>query len=483
MAGLQIVDSPFASAAVQLNGEMNSGTQEITNGLTTTDLGVGLQYVDPVSGPLGLYGSATYLGTSLGLLATASAENRTNFGFSVSVNLGTTSPITYKITPAANEVEGQPVEIELDGSIANMVSGSPVKTSENSGLVPTYHLSLNSTNALDGEGTLGASIIKSSAVIQATIGDTFQVAQSLSVSGIMPAGNEGPPSLGLDTGVTYQLAFNLHVTTAPIATTTTLTSSTDHSVYGDKVTFKATVNDVPPATAILTGFVNFYDDGTLVGIVPLDGNVATFSTVYLTGGNHTITARFVGHGPFSTSSGTVTQSVERANTAINGNFSTFSDYGQEVTIQAIVVVSPPPTYPTGELLLFDSSPIPIETINQFNGTGYDFSTSNLASGLHKMEVAYLGDGNFKPCESVWDLSVAKAPLTVTADNLDMAHGDPVPTLTWSITGFVNGDTVAVVGGEQPKLSTTATSSSPAGHYPIDIAIGSLAADNYSFPAS
>ncbi len=40
--------------------------------------------------------------------------------------------------------------------------------------------------------------------------------------------------------------------------------------------------------------------------------------------------------------------------------------------------------------------------------------------------------------------------------------------------------VAAIVDGAPDLSTGATSTSPAGHYPIDIALGSLAADNYSF---
>src|SRR5207249_1171980 len=52
--------------------------------------------------------------------------------------------------------------------------------------------------------------------------------------------------------------------------------------------------------------------------------------------------------------------------------------------------------------------------------------------------------------------------------------------TATISGFVNGDTAAVVSGS-PALTTTATSSSPAGTYPIIAGIGTLAAANYDFP--
>ena len=68
---------------------------------------------------------------------------------------------------------------------------------------------------------------------------------------------------------------------------------------------------------------------------------------------------------------------------------------------------------------------------------------------------------------------------MTANNLDMDHCDAVPTLTYTIAGFVNGDPSAVVSGS-PNLGTSATSTSSAGFYPITIAPGSLSAQNYTF---
>ncbi len=80
---------------------------------------------------------------------------------------------------------------------------------------------------------------------------------------------------------------------------------------------------------------------------------------------------------------------------------------------------------------------------------------------------------------VQTFTVAPAVLTVTAQNASMAYGSAVPTLQASITGFPNGDTARVVSGA-PALSTTATSTSPLGTYPITAAQGSLAATNYTF---
>jgi hypothetical protein len=50
------------------------------------------------------------------------------------------------------------------------------------------------------------------------------------------------------------------------------------------------------------------------------------------------------------------------------------------------------------------------------------------------------------------------------------QGKPIPPLTYSITGFLNGDKSSVVSGARTAEGT----------YPITVKIGSLAATNYKF---
>lgn len=78
------------------------------------------------------------------------------------------------------------------------------------------------------------------------------------------------------------------------------------------------------------------------------------------------------------------------------------------------------------------------------------------------------------------VGVYKAPLELVVANQTMHQGGPVPALTYALTGFVNGDTQATAVTGAPVVSTSATSSSPVGHYLITASAGSLAAHNYSF---
>jgi hypothetical protein len=77
------------------------------------------------------------------------------------------------------------------------------------------------------------------------------------------------------------------------------------------------------------------------------------------------------------------------------------------------------------------------------------------------------------------INVAKAVLLVTANNASKTYGQPNPGFSDTITGFVNGDTSSVVSGSA-SLTTTATTTSPVGTYPITAALGSLSASNYTF---
>jgi hypothetical protein len=77
------------------------------------------------------------------------------------------------------------------------------------------------------------------------------------------------------------------------------------------------------------------------------------------------------------------------------------------------------------------------------------------------------------------LTVAPAPLGVTANATNRAYGAANPAFTASYSGFVNNDTTSVLSGS-PSLTSAADTNSPVGTYDIAAAVGGLAATNYSF---
>jgi FG-GAP-like repeat/Calx-beta domain/MBG domain (YGX type) len=107
-----------------------------------------------------------------------------------------------------------------------------------------------------------------------------------------------------------------------------------------------------------------------------------------------------------------------------------------------------------------------------SGSPYSIIPSAAAgTGLGNYSIGYV-NGN---------LTVIQAHLTVTdvVNTTDIGHGDLVPTPTYSYTGFVNGDTAAVVSGT-PSSGGLPNTFSPAGIYTITPITTGLSATNYDF---
>ncbi|GAA4732681.1 MBG domain-containing protein [Flavisolibacter ginsenosidimutans] len=103
-----------------------------------------------------------------------------------------------------------------------------------------------------------------------------------------------------------------------------------------------------------------------------------------------------------------------------------------------------------------------------NGTGTTIITATQAS-----------DGFYPAANVSQTLTVAKAALTIKADRKTKPEGDPNPALTATYTGFVLNETSAVLS-TPAVLSTTATTTSPAGNYLITVSGATAANYNIGF---
>ena len=79
---------------------------------------------------------------------------------------------------------------------------------------------------------------------------------------------------------------------SPAATAISLTSSANPSVPGQYVSYTATIQVIAPGAGTPNGSVSFRDGSSLLAIVPLSGNQATFSAAVGVVGKHAITASF-----------------------------------------------------------------------------------------------------------------------------------------------------------------------------------------------
>jgi hypothetical protein len=120
-----------------------------------------------------------------------------------------------------------------------------------------------------------------------------------------------------------------------------------------------------------------------------------------------------------------------------------------------------------------------QAVTLVNGAATSRVTSTRGAGNHTVTAVDSSDNSYAGNSGNRGLTVAKALLTVTAVNETRKQGAANPALTYTITGFVNGDKSTVVKGK-PTLSTTAVKTSPVGSYPINVALGTLSVSNYYF---
>jgi uncharacterized repeat protein (TIGR01451 family) len=297
----------------------------------------------------------------------------------------------------------------------------------------------------------------------------------------------------------------------------TITTTTPHQIFtGQSATISGvtnttfngtfTVASVPTPTTFTykQTAANAISGGGSITVPATAAQLITFPNL---GFNETRTALLT-----ATTKGNLTNGTVISNTANITNKSTLdpnpNDNFSTATITigtqtATTLTVPTATGPyggnatvTATLKTSGGTPVPNETIGfNFNQNNSNYNAVTDANGVataviplgfttvgthpQAFTVTFGGDASFGASSALGDLIVTKAQLTVTADNQSRLYGDPNPPFTYVITGFVNGDTIAVVSGTA-DCTTAATQASPVGAYPITCAIGTLSAQNYVF---
>ncbi len=267
-------------------------------------------------------------------------------------------------------------------------------------------------------------------------------------------------------------------TVNPAPTSTIVNSSANPSIYGQSVTFTATVANTAGAgisTATPTGSVQFYVDGGTFGTpVPISGSGASTTatssaTAILTvkGSPHAIKAVYTNtDGNFSGSSGTLSQTVNPAPTSTTVTSSLNpSILGQSLTFTATVAntagAAISAAIPTGSVQFMDG-PSLLGTPQNLSGLGTaTLTTSTLAAGNHPITAVYTNiDGNFRGSTStsltqvVRDFSITATP---SAQTISSGHQATYSVTVTSINGLTG--TIALSCSGSPPNSTCSVSPS------------------------
>jgi hypothetical protein len=358
-------------------------------------------------------------------------------------------------TPASPISYGTPLgSAQLDASVSGSIAGSLIYTPANGTVLPQGPQTLSVTftpadttdykpvtqtvqitvdkatltvTAADANRAYGSpNPIFSATAAGGVNSDTFSFTESTTATLSSPVGTY--PIVPVATGTnlaSYNVVYVNGTLTVGKATLTVTAGSASRAYGSPNPAFSAsavgavngdTFSFTESTTATTSSPVGTYP------IVPLatGANLANYNVVYVSG---TLT---VGQATLTVTAGNASRAYGSPNPAfsasaagaVNGDTFTFTESTTATTS------SPVGTYPI----------VPV-------ATGVNLTNYN---------VVYVNG----------TLTVGQATLTVTAANASRAYGSPNPTFSASAAGAVNGDTFTFTE------STTATSSSPVGTYPI-----------------
>jgi MBG domain (YGX type)/Bacterial Ig-like domain (group 3)/IPT/TIG domain len=125
---------------------------------------------------------------------------------------------------------------------------------------------------------------------------------------------------------------------------------------------------------------------------------------------------------------------------------------------------------SGSYTLTNAGTVPPGLSLTASATGWTLAGTPTAVGNYSFSLTATDSTNSADTlTETYTLTVSQAPLTVTVNNTSRAYGAANPTFTGTVTGLVNGDTATSIG---LAYSTTATTSSAVGTYPITATITS-----------
>ena len=235
------------------------------------------------------------------------------------------------------------------------------------------------------------------------------------------------------------LAVNGTTVTSKKVSNTSLAFTPSSSVYGQSVTFTATVAPATPGDPTPTGTVAFFDHttGATLGSATLSGGVATISTTALVAGTNDVAAIYSGNSTYLPSLFDSYPEIDKASTTTAvTSLTNPSIYSGPVTFKATIgVVSPGAGNPTGTVEFYDV----------FNGRKTDLghgvissgvatlTTSALGLGTHTITAKYLGDSNFAGSNSAnlsQTVNQAASSSKLSSSSAPAVYGQPI---TWTVT--------------------------------------------------
>ncbi|MEM8892983.1 MAG: MBG domain-containing protein, partial [Bacteroidota bacterium] len=187
--------------------------------------------------------------------------------------------------------------------------------------------------------------------------------------------------------------------------------------------------------------------------------VVSGATITLSGtpGEVVVTASQAGDDDYNAASASVSFTVVQGLLPQSISFDAIDDhvYGESVVLDAVADSGLPVVYElmTGNL--------------ELDGNMLSFS----GVGFAAIKAVQAGNNEYQAAEVVHEFTIARADLSLVADDLSREYGQANPELTFSAEGLVYGETVAEALSDLPSVITPASGVSIPGTYVISLTGG------------
>jgi hypothetical protein len=242
-----------------------------------------------------------------------------------------------------------------------------------------------------------------------------------------------------------------------------------------------------PVTGHITASDKTYDgntDATITGR-SLDGVIGS-DNVSLTGGTANFVDKNVGTGKSVTATGLSLSGADMNNYALASDTASTS---ATIDPAALTAKADDKTRPYGQenppLTATITGFVSGDSTNDITGTA-DLSTDAVTNSLPGLYSIIISNGSLSAVNYTFHLvngtlTVGKALLTVTGDDQTRGYGQDNPELTYTITGFINGEDTNVLSGLADIHTDATNTSTVAGSpYTITVTNGTLVATNNNY---
>lgn len=364
--------APFATLADALPAGLTFVSQQQTGGPTFTLNNTGNTINNSIASLASGASASFEITATLATDATPGSTLSNTASGSLSIadpvpgNNSATATSTVYMAPAITSANAASFTLLAPGSFTVTATGYPTPALTVSGTLPD---GVTFSNNGDGTATLTGTPV-------------------LGTAGSYPLTITASNATGIDASQNFTL------TVLKAAAAVSITAEPNPSVFGQEVTFTATVSS---SAGTPTGMVQFtLNGGNLGAPVALADGIATFSTAALPTGAHIIGAAYAGDANCAPASGTLdgVQVVNKADTTTTLTVSlTGSLFRPDLLLEVVVTpVAPGAGIPTGTVTFTDgvvSEMVALDAYGRVSVVVY-----NVARGSFTLTTTYNGSANF-----------------------------------------------------------------------------------------